>query len=150
VVSGVVALWREHAVKFVRYCGLSVFNVVSGQSLLALFVVLGFEVVVANLLAVAIGTVPAYLLARRFVWQTTGRHSVRREVLPFWVLNFLGLLLSSLSTSYAHRLWGDQVLLINLASISAWFVVWVLKYLLLDRAVFRAKADEVAAAPVTV
>ena len=149
MVSGVVALWREHALKFVRYCGLSVFNVVSGQSLLALFVVLGFEVVVANVLAVAIGTIPAYLLARRFVWQTTGRHSVRREVLPFWVLNFLGLLLSSLSTSWAHRLWGERVLLINLASIAAWFVVWVLKYLLLDRAVFRAKADEVAATPVT-
>ena len=104
------------------------------------------EVVVANVLAVAIGTVPAYLLSRRFVWETTGRHSVRREVLPFWVLNFLGLLLSSLSTSWAHRLWGERVLLINLASIVAWFVVWVLKYLLLDRAVFRAKANEGTAA----
>jgi len=142
VVAKLSGLWDEHGMKVFRYCGVSVFNVLLGQSLLALFVLADVEVLLANLLAVGIGTIPAYWMARRYVWEKTGRHSIRREVLPFWVLNFMGLLLSSMFTSLAHRWWGSTVLLINAASLAAWFAVWVLKYVTLDKAVFRAQLRE--------
>ncbi len=139
-------LWVDHAMKLIRYGGVSVFNVVLGQSLLALFVIVGMQAALANLAAVTIGSVPAYLLARRYVWEKSGPHSIRHEVLPFWVLNFVGLLLSTVSTSVAHNIWGSKVLVINAASLLAWFVVWVAKYVLLDRAVFKAKENEAATA----
>ena len=132
--------------KLIRYGGVSVFNVVLAQSLLALFVIVGMQAALANLAAVTIGSVPAYLLARRYVWEKSGPHSIRHEVLPFWVLNFVGLLLSTVSTSVAHNIWGSKVLGINAASLLAWFVVWVAKYVLLDRAVFKTKENEAATA----
>ena len=58
--------------KLIRYGGVSVFNVVLGQSLLALFVIVGMQAALANLAAVTIGSVPAYLLARRYVWEKSG------------------------------------------------------------------------------
>ncbi len=144
MLAKVSRLWTDHAGRFIRYGGVSVFNVLFGQSLLAWFIVIGMHAALANLAAVAIGTVPAYLLARRYVWKKSGRHSIRREVLPFWVLNFVGLLLSTASTSLAHELWGSKVLVISAASLLAWFAVWVAKYVLLDRAIFKVDANETA------
>ena len=96
-------LWAEHGLKFMRYCGVSVFNVVLGQSLLLFFFkVVGMRAMTANLAAIAVGTIPSYYLARRFVWAKTGRHSLTREVLPFWGLNGVGTLLSTLSVHAAE------------------------------------------------
>lgn len=147
--SKVNQVWGAHGVKFMRYCGVSAFNVVLGQSLLLLFQVIGFGAVSANLSAIAIGTLPSYLLARRYVWAKTGRHSLRREVLPFWGLNVMGAVLSTLAVHIAAQT-SDSVIAVNAASIAAWLTVWVIKYLLLDKAIFRAKARDAAAAAVSV
>lgn len=147
--SRVNQVWAAHGVKFVRYCGVSVFNVILGQSLLLLFLLAGLGAVPANLSAIAVGTLPSYLLARRFVWEKTGRHSMRREVLPFWGINLLGTVLSTISVHFAAQA-TDSKIAVNAASIGAWFVVWVIKYLLLDKAIFRAKAREAAATAVSV
>ncbi len=143
--------WAEHGLKFIRYCGVSVFNVVLGQSLLLFFFkVVGMRAINANLLAVAVGTLPSYYLARRYVWAKTGKHSLTREVLPFWGLNGLGTLLSTLAVHGAEVATGGNFIAVQAASIGAWFTVWVVKYLLLDRAIFRhqAAAAERAAAAV--
>jgi putative flippase GtrA len=144
-VDSLTALWDGHGVKLMRYCGVSVVNVVLGQSLLAFFLISGLQAAVANLAAIAVGTVPSYLLARKYVWEKTGRHSIRGEVLPFWGLNLLGTILSTLSTHYAQVWWGSKALIMA-ASISAWFVVWVVKYVLLDKAIFKDKVCDAAAA----
>lgn len=142
-------LWEQHSAKFMRYCGVSVFNVLMGQSLLLLFFKgFGLRPIPSNLLAVGVGTLPSYFLARKFVWAKTGRHSLTREVLPFWGLNGLGTLLSTLSVHVAATLSNDNFIAVNVGSICAWGFVWVVKYLLLDKAVFRAKAREAAAVAV--
>ena len=145
------SLWVDHGQKFLRYSGVSVFNVIMGQSLLLLFYrVLDQPAWQANLWAVAIGTLPSYLLARRFVWAKTGKHSFTREVLPFWSLNLLGTLLSTLAVHFAEQATSGNVVAVTSASIFAWLTVWVVKYLLLDRTIFAANDRELASASVTV
>lgn len=125
--------------RFLRYCGLSVFNVALGQVLLQLFyTVLGWPGWLSNISAVLVGTGPAYVIARRWVWEKTGKHSLSAEVLPFWSLNLLGTLLSTLSVHVAAQVWGNGFA-VGAASISAWFFVWVLKYFTMDRVVFRTR-----------
>ena len=46
---------------------------------------------IANVLATAVGAVPSFELNRRWVWQRTGRRSVRNELAPFWLLSLAGL-----------------------------------------------------------
>ena len=131
-------VWADHGVKFMRYCGVSVFNVLLGQTLLLFFFkVVGMQAAPANLAAIAVGTVPAYYLSRRFVWAKTGKHSLTREVLPFWGLNLVGTVLSTLSVHVAERASDGNYVAVQAASVGAWLFVWVIKYFLLDRAVFR-------------
>jgi putative flippase GtrA len=125
--------------KFVRYCSLSAFNVVFGQALLLFFhSVVGMPGWAANLTAIVLGTGPAYIISRRWVWEKTGKHSLSGEVLPFWALNGLGTVLSTLFVGVADVIWQSAIA-VSAASISAWFIVWVLKYFTMDRVVFRTR-----------
>ena len=47
----------------------------------------------SNVLAVTISTIPNYLLNRLWVWKRVRNHSFRNEILPYWVIAFLGLAL---------------------------------------------------------
>ena len=51
--------------------------------------------VAANVVANVVATVPSYVLNRRWVWGRGGRSHFWREVMPFWVLSFIGLAFSS-------------------------------------------------------
>ena len=131
--------------RFIRYCSLSVFNVLMGQALLYFFHSgLGMAGWAANLMAILVGTGPAYIISRRWVWEKTGKHSLSGEVLPFWALNGLGTVLSTLFVGIADVLWSSA-LAVSAASISAWFLVWVLKYFTMDRVVFRTREPVVTA-----
>jgi putative flippase GtrA len=138
--------WDQHARQFLRYSGVSVFNVVTGQALLVLFRS-GFGVVswLANILAVLVGSIPSFLLNKRYVWRRSGKVNVRTEMLPFWGMNLAGLVLSTAAVHGADAVWGNQ-LAVTAASLTAWGSLWVVKYALLDRVLF-AQPD---AEPVTV
>lgn len=138
------SLWSDHGFKVLRYCGLSVFNVLMGQSLLLFFLkVVDLSAIPANLWAVGVGTLPSYLLARKYVWVKSGKHSFTKEVLPFWTLNLLGLVLSTVAVHLAESATDGNALAVSGASIGAWFGVWVIKYLLLDRTVFAGSTTEI-------
>jgi putative flippase GtrA len=123
--------------KFWKYCMTSVVGVVMGQSLLFLFAsILDWPGVAANISAVAISTVPTYYLSRAWVWQKSGRSSMRAEVIPFWVMTFLGLLLSSLCVYFLERQWPGYPLLVNVGNIAGFGVLWVAKFFILDRVLF--------------
>jgi putative flippase GtrA len=145
-------LWQEYGLKLFRYCGVSVFNLVFGQSLLLLFYS-GFDwpAGVANVAAVCISAGPAYLLSRKWVWGQTGTHSVRDEIAPFWGLALLGLLLSTVAVGIADRRW-DSSLAVMAASIGSFGIVWVFKFFILEKvmwkqAVAAAEVIEVEPAP---
>jgi putative flippase GtrA len=142
-------LWQDYGVKLFRYCGVSAFNLVFGQTLLLLFYgVLDWRAGIANLAAVSISAGPAYLLSRKWVWGQTGSHSVRSEVAPFWGLALLGLLISTIAVSWADRRF-ESSLAVSAASIAAFGFVWVFKFFILEKIMWKqvVEAIEVEAAP---
>ncbi len=117
-----------------RYLAVSMVNNVNHQGLLWLAnTVWGWSGGWANLFAGSVASIPAYLLSRAWVWQVRGRrHDLRREVLPFWGIALLGLAVSTLFAQIADT-WFGKGIAVNLASLFAYFLVWVLKFILLDR-----------------
>ena len=123
---------REHWRKALRYCAVSAVNVVVGLSTLAFALeVLDFYPVIANLTAWMVSTFPAYLLSRYWVWQQLGASSVKSEIVPFWIIALVGLLLSS-ATIGVLAVITDNTIVLLLGTVVAYGIVWVAKYLVLD------------------
>ena len=132
--------------KALRYAGVSFVGVITSQLLIALFhAVLDFDAKVANALAVAISSVPAYLLNRSWVWGKRGRNHFTREVLPFWCFAFAGLILSTVFVDMVEER-TDSTLAVSGASLAGFGVLWVARFFVLDRVLFK----EVAAEPTLV
>jgi putative flippase GtrA len=128
----------RHGAKLAKFGAVSAFNVVFSQSLLfAAQTVAGWSAVASNILAVGVSTIPAYLLSRYWVWQKRGRNHLMGEVLPFWSLAFLGFILSTGAVWYVEDQWAPHPLVINLTNLVAFGVVWVSKFVILDRVLFR-------------
>ena len=74
-----------------RYLAVSVINLVNHQALLFIANSLwDWSGGWANVFAACIAAVPAYLLSRAWVWGISGKHDLRSEVLPFWILALAG------------------------------------------------------------
>lgn len=134
-------LQRAHGRRALKYASVSVVGVVVTQVLLVVCYqpAFGLEMSAgwANFTAVSGASVPAYLLNRQWVWQRSGRHSLRREVLPFWGISLLGLLISTVAVSYVSRHWDSQ-LAVSGTNIASFGVLWVAKYLFLDAIMFKS------------
>ena len=130
--------------KLVRYTMVSVFNVVLGQILLAIaFGLLEWSAAWANVFAVGVTAIPAYYLNRAWAWGKRGRSHFMKEVLPFWAMAFLGLALSTYFVDVAegHALnYSDsravQTLIINGAALLAFGLLWVAKFVVLNKLMF--------------
>jgi putative flippase GtrA len=140
-------LVQQYFRKLLRYCGVSVFNLCFGQSLLFFFhSILDWPGWIANVTAVMISAGPAYLLSRHWVWRQRGPNSFKTEVLPFWSMAFLGLTISTVAVAIVDDHY-DGALPVQLASVASFFVVWILKFFVLDRLMWRhAHVTPIAAA----
>jgi putative flippase GtrA len=118
-----------------KYSAVSVMSVVITQSLLQLALLTGMPAVAANLLAVGLSALPAYLVNRRWVWGRQGSHSIAREIVPFWSYAFLGLAVSTVAVAWADHRWHSN-LAVSLANIASFGVLWAAKFVLLDRWMF--------------
>ena len=137
----------EHGLKALRYCGVSVVNVTVGLTVLAIcHGVLGWPAVGANLAAWMVGTAPAYLLSRTWVWQRSGPHRLGGEVLAFWVMALVGLALSSLAVAVIEH-FTQRTLLVVVGNLGAYGSVWVAKYVFLDRVLWPRAGDDGRSAP---
>jgi putative flippase GtrA len=131
------ALRERFRGKGARYLAISVFSTAITQVLIFLFVDgFGWHGAVANVAAVCISSVPSYLLNRRWVWRKVGAHSLSREVAPFWLMNLLGLALSTIFAAIAYHIWGTG-LAVSLANMAGFGVLWIAKFLVLDTYLFR-------------
>jgi len=128
----------------IKYSMVSVVGVTLTQLLLILFVgILDRHPVGSNIAAVSLTSVPVFLLNKRWVWSADGKVSIRREVLPFWVFTLAGLLLSTGLVALAHSA-SDSQLLVMAANLAGFGVLWVAKFLFLDRVMFgHSELDEV-------
>ena len=139
------AFIAEHGEKLMRYCGVSVVNVITGQGLLALcltvFVLGG---VVSQVISATLSAIPAYILSRRWVWRQEGPDSFRTEVLPFWTMALIGLVFAVSAIAVMER-FTDSTLVLMATSLAAYGVVWVAKYVVLDKIMWRTPAEAEAA-----
>jgi putative flippase GtrA len=138
-------LKREYGAKVAKFGAVSVFNVVFGQSLL-FFAQEGLDwsPVASNVFAVMISAVPAYVLARYWVWQKRGKNHFLKEVVPFWSLAFAGLVLSTIAVWVVSNNWPNTdadghppAIIVNLTNLAAFGVVWVCKFFILERVLFK-------------
>ena len=130
--------------KFWKYSMTSVVGVVMGQSLIFLFAsILDWSWGWANLAAVSISTLPTYYLSRAWVWQKRGKSSLYAEVIPFWVMTFLGLLLSTVFVIFLQDRYPDTKILANVGNVMGFGVLWVAKFFILDRLLFKVTHEHI-------
>ena len=139
-------LRRLPLARLVRCLSVSVLTTLLSLVVLGTLVSLGTRAWVANAIATGIGTVPSYVLNRRWVWGIRHDSDPWREVAPFWLLSFSGLLLSTLAVDRADRLaavWqlssGVRTVALLGANVASFGVLWVAQFVLLDRVLFRRR-----------
>jgi putative flippase GtrA len=151
--KALVRLWRychtTQGLKVVRYTLVSVISAITSLLLLTiLFGVLrvGSEVVCTLIANISAG-VPSYYLNRRWVWGKGGRSHIWRELLPFWVMSITGigfaLYAASLAQGFAnthHLQHLARTVLVIGANVAAFGILWLLKFLILNR-LFTEIAD---------
>ena len=137
--------WPPALQRVARCLSVSVFTTLLSLSVLAvLTAAFGVTAWRANVIATAIGTVPSYQLNRRWVWRRGGTSDLRREIAPFWALSGAGLVLSTLAVDRADHLasvlgvtGAARTLGLLVANVTAFGVLWVAQFVLLDRVLFR-------------
>ncbi len=101
----------------------------------------------ANVVAVCCGIGPSYLGNRHWVWGRSGRSDIARELVPFWVLSLVGLVVSTVAVSWVASAvagWSSSARAIALpaANLSVFGALWLLQFALLDRFLFRIVHEE--------
>jgi putative flippase GtrA len=139
--------------RMARCLSVSVFTTLLSMLVLVVAVTGGVRPWLANVIATAVGTVPSYVLNRRWVWGLREGSDPWREVAPFWALSFGGLALSTLAVDRAdhlaatlHVTGAARTLGLLAANVASFGVLWVAQFLLLDRVLF----GRVRVAPATV
>jgi len=130
--------------RLVRYGSVSAIS--TATSLLVLGALVGiarFPATWANVIATAIGTIPSFELNRRWVWAQSGRGSLRRQAVPYVLLSFAGLIVSTLAVHLASDATADSTRLIHtiaveLANVGAYGALWIVQFVLCDRVLFRS------------
>jgi len=136
-------LQRPGVRKLVKYSMVSLISVVVSQVVQLVTFLLTHNGVLSSVVAVAAGTVPSYDLNRRWTWRKNGPSHLWREIVPFWVMSFIGLVFSTLCVYFAEN-WAEDRhmskahtgLLLNGASLAAFGVLWVGKFFIINRLLF--------------
>lgn len=129
--------------RLARYASVSVISTATTLSVLGLLVgVIGFPATWANVIAVAIGTVPSFALNRRWVWSYTGPLSPWRQAVPYCVLSFAGLVISTVSVHVVSDATAGSARLVHtvaveVANLGSYGALWLLQFVLCDRVLFR-------------
>ncbi len=140
----------DTALKAIKYTVASVVSVVISQVIL--FLAFGifhlWSATTSNFIAVAVSALPSYYMNRAWAWGKTGKSHLFKEIIPFWGLAFLGLILSLWAVSAAdhlaleHHLKHLQVAIaVNVASIGAFGVLWIAKFIIFNKILFATKDD---------
>jgi putative flippase GtrA len=126
--------------RLLRYAGGSgVAAVCSEVAFLLLYGPLGASPGLASVVGWLAGAVPNYWLNRSWTWRRRGRPSLRREVLPYAAIILATVALAVAATSAVHALTEGvvtgtwRVVLVNGTFLAVYALVFVLRYVLLDR-----------------
>ena len=139
---------RDHARsevgrKQLRYMGVSVVFVPIGQVLIqVLGSVFDGNFTLASIVAAAILTVPNFFANKLLVWKDTSKDNLRTQVIVFWVAAMLGVSLATGLTYVVQQMTDDSSSLVQrisvfVAQMTGFGIVWVGRYLVLDRWLFK-------------
>ncbi|HUZ19646.1 MAG TPA: GtrA family protein [Acidimicrobiales bacterium] len=130
--------------KLVKYSVASIVAVVISEVCLVVFNgVVGMSAWVSSSLATAIAALPNYYMNRKWAWGKHGRSHVWREVVPFWVLAFVGWALSTFSVylmeqydkhHHVSHFWTTAS--VAVVYIAAFGVLWVAKFIIFNKVMF--------------
>lgn len=136
---------RGSLVQRVRRClSVSVVTtVISVSTLVLATAAFGVEAWIANVIATSLATVPSFHLNRRWTWGHTDASDPLREMLPFWIMAFMGLALSTVTVGIAdswargmHLPSSLQLGAILAGHLSGFGLLWVAQFIVLDRYLF--------------
>lgn len=148
--STVIARYRAHIVKLVRYASVSVVSTATSLTVLAVLIyVFAFPAGWSNAIATSIATIPSFELNRRWVWSRHDQRLVFRQVVPFAALSFTGLVLSTINAHFVG-LWtatwgrGERTIALGLTNVATFGALWVFQFFLCDRVLFRDRSGQAA------
>ena len=133
----------ETGQKFLKYSAVSVISVMVNLVLLVFaFAALGWSAAPANIFAVGVSAIPSYYLNRAWAWGKRGRSHLLKEVVPFWALAFLGLVISTIAV---HEVGNNikqyhkavQTVIVAATNIGAFGVLWVVKFIIFNELLFK-------------
>jgi putative flippase GtrA len=136
---------REHVRRLVKFAAVSVISTVVTQSVLFLTYDIWKigSAMESNVIATAVATVPAYWLNRNWTWKKTGKSNPWKELAPFWIIAFIGLVLSTVAVGVAahnadHISTNDTVrkAFVQFANLSTYAVIWVGRYFVFNKFLF--------------
>lgn len=141
-------MWTPTGKTAFRYSITSVIS--TGVTLVVLSVTYGvlrlWSPVVCSVVANMVAAIPSYYLNRSWAWGKTGRSRPLKEVLPFWSLTVVGIVLSlgsvALADQYSHLVTSSHFgksILVDLANVAAFGVIWVGKFIAYNRYLFGVR-----------
>jgi putative flippase GtrA len=137
--------------KFIRYSMVSAVAIVISQvTILICAWIFGLSGIAANTIGALTATPASYELNRKWAWGKSGKSHLWREVVPFWALTLVGFLGSTGMVELADNLAKShgitgllRALLIMGASLFAYGVVWIVKFILFNRVIFVDRPSDV-------
>jgi putative flippase GtrA len=134
--------------KILRYGTISVVSTAISLSCLFVFYRwIGLSPTWSNILATCIATVPYYYLNRMWVFKKSGRSHLTKEVLPFWTIAFVSLVLSTLAVKFAgsqvHSISSKNVrgAILVAANFATYGILWIAKFVVFNRFLFNSERE---------
>ncbi|MGA3354101.1 MAG: GtrA family protein [Acidimicrobiales bacterium] len=142
-------LRTEHFRRLWKYASVSVISTLVTQAVLFLtyHVWNVGPAVECNVIATVVSAVPAYFLNRRWTWGKKGRSDIWGEIVPFWAIALIAMVLSTVAVGVAaHN--ADRIahgsleraLVVNGANLFTYGVLWTARYFILNRFLFGTRA----------
>jgi putative flippase GtrA len=136
--------------KALKYTAVSVISVaVSQLAFVFAFGLLHWTARSSAIFATAVGSVPSYFLNRNWVWAKSGRSHLWKEIVPFWVIAFIGMVFSTWSAdtaeNYVHRHEFShlaETAIVTGAFFGAFALLWVGKFVIFNKLLFVTKDDD--------
>ncbi len=146
LVVRLVHLWEKRdtpeAKRLIRYTMVSAIS--TGVSFGVLAIVFGvlhlWGEIASTVFANAVATVPSYYLNRAWVWGKGGRSHLFKEIVPFWSMSAIGIVVSIFGAALARHIGQvynldhfEQTLIVLTANLLSFGIFWVLKFVLFNR-----------------
>jgi putative flippase GtrA len=121
-----------------RYLSVSLVTASVGQiAIVLLHWIIGIGAVVSNASAALLVAAVGFVLSTRFVWSSDRSRRYRVEVPTFFAISLTGLAVSTGLVALVSQQ-TDMPITVNAASFISYGLVWVARFIILDRLVFVA------------